>query len=750
MRYFDRNLMSAPTVLSSAPFENARRQLLEYVHDPDERRQRQRRAPYDPRLLTNPEIKEALAKNFGFLCAYCETDMRGFEFFDVEHHRPKASAAQHKGQTQHLYYVWLAYEWDNLLPICRTCNNAKRNKFYVAGERGAIGASVQELREQERALLLDPCFSDIAQHLGFDLTGMARPKSEDGKATIETLALNRKPLVEQRCNQLAGAINMLSTDKVPACSTTGFPNGWSSWVFAQADGGAIPHAGATTLAILEVATRVMPQITDLRVFLDLWGKLPGDVKGRFQAAFNGEDYAPQPPLVSVAPKASKTAQGPPRFKVNELPSAERPIASVRIENFKALSSIALSLPTLVETPDLVPCMLLLGENATGKSSVLEAIALALLGTGETRALDKLVEPDKIGPEDFVHRPNAGNWNVIASAPLMVDVQFTGVEATASLRGIHGQADFEGSITPSKIVLGYGPRRYFPNVITRRFRAAAHRVRSLFDPMSTITNPIGWLRKLEERDSVKFDAAVRALRIVLMLGDEALIQTEGGHIMVDSPQGRIPLTKMSVGYKSVIAMAIDIMRELFVYYDNLENAHAVVLVDEIETHLHPRWKMRIVGLLREAFPRVQFILTTHDPLCLRGMYQGEVFVLRRDDADNAIETLSELPNVEGMRADQILTSEFFGLGSTDPTTDAKVERYQFLTGKAGRNDDEEAERLRLADEIEGQMMVGSTIEQQTQAEAARRADLDAPIILTQVRDGDRKRMVKDALAKLMAE
>lgn len=236
----------------------------------------------------------------------------------------------------------------------------------------------------------------------------------------------------------------------------------------------------------------------------------------------------------------------------------------------------------------------------------------------------------------------------------------------------------------------------------------------------------------------------------MLKDDALIEIEGERIMIDTVQGRTPLEKLSVGYKSVIAMVIDIIRELFTYYDNLENAYAVVLVDEIETHLHPRWKLRIVSLLRQAFPRIQFILTTHDPLCLRGMYQGEVFVLRRAEDGNAIETLTELPNVEGMRAEQILTSEFFGLGSTDPATDAKVERYQYLTTQPELSAEEKEERLRLVGEIETRMMVGNTIEQQTQAEAARLADLDAPIELRKVEDGDRKRMIEAALAKLKAE
>lgn len=174
--------------------------------------------------------------------------------------------------------------------------------------------------------------------------------------------------------------------------------------------------------------------------------------------------------------------------------------------------------------------------------------------------------------------------------------------------------------------------------------------------------------------------------------------------------------VSVGYKSVIAMVCDIIRELLYHYDNLEYACAVVFIDEIETHLHPRWKMQIMQLLRRAFPKVQFIVTTHDPLCLRGMYDGEVFVLQRSPADN-VERVENLPSIKGMRAEQILTSEFFGLGSTDPETDARLVRYNRLAARIeDLGEDERAEMARLRDELDDGMVLGSTLHEQAYAEA----------------------------------
>lgn len=754
MRYFDRDVMPRPRILDSGRFERARQEIAVYLGESDERRQRQRRAPYDGTLLKHPEIKDAMLRGFGPTCAFCESDTRAFDFVDIEHHRPKFGAADAKGQTEPIYYVWLAYDWENLYPICRICNTAKKDRFFISGSRGSVGASVRELREQEHALLLDPCFHDVAEHLSFDLAGTAKARTQVGDVSIKVFDLNRQALVAQRNKQIRQVLTMLSLQPSFDAAPTGLTSGWGSFVITEPDGSPMPHAGSVTLAILDFAVRTMPQLADFRDFLERWNRLSAKERRDFRwVAEEGEQGLRKPALAptEAAPPPLKQTQGSRLLRLDDVPSAERPIQHVRIRNFKALASIDLALPqTTIENSELVPCMLVLGENATGKSSVLEAIALALLGTREVHFLDKLVATDTITPGEFLHRPDPADWDVVADEPISVDVRFLGIEQPVSISGHTHDTEFSGTEFPSKILLGYGPRRYFPNHHTRRFRAPAQRNRSLFDPMMTIANPIAWLRDLNAKDPVKFDAAIRALRVVLMLKNDALIEIDEGRIMIDTAQGRTPLDKLSVGYKSVIAMVIDIIRELFTYYDSLENAYAVVLVDEIETHLHPRWKLRIVGLLRQAFPRVQFILTTHDPLCLRGMYQGEVFVLHRSEDDNAIETLTELPNVQGMRAEQILTSEFFGLGSTDPATDAKVERYQYLTTKLKLTTEEDDERIWLAGEIETRMMVGNTIEQQTQAEAARLADLDAPIRLNKVQDGDRKRMIEAALAKLQKQ
>jgi predicted ATP-binding protein involved in virulence len=109
----------------------------------------------------------------------------------------------------------------------------------------------------------------------------------------------------------------------------------------------------------------------------------------------------------------------------------------------------------------------------------------------------------------------------------------------------------------------------------------------------------------------------------------------------------------------------------------QKMEGLVLVDEVDLHLHPRWQLRILADLRDLFPRLSFVVTTHHGLTLLGARPGEIFVLVRDGETQAIEARQiDLP--KGLRADQVLTGEWFGLASTlDPETLDLLERHRVL-------------------------------------------------------------------------
>jgi predicted ATP-binding protein involved in virulence len=139
----------------------------------------------------------------------------------------------------------------------------------------------------------------------------------------------------------------------------------------------------------------------------------------------------------------------------------------------------------------------------------------------------------------------------------------------------------------------------------------------------LVDPRKWLPSL---GSEEFDTVARALRTVLELPEDEEITRRRGLEIVRG-KTRYGLDQLSDGYRSMAIFALDLMQLLLPRWGTIAAAEGIVLIDEIGAHLHPRWQMRVTGLLRQTFPRMQFVATTHDPLCLRGLRDGEVVALR---------------------------------------------------------------------------------------------------------------------------
>jgi len=127
---------------------------------------------------------------------------------------------------------------------------------------------------------------------------------------------------------------------------------------------------------------------------------------------------------------------------------------------------------------------------------------------------------------------------------------------------------------------------------------------------------------------------------------------------------------------------------------------LVVIDELDLHLHPHWQTRIIRDLRGVFPRMSFVVTTHNPLTLLGTQPGEVFVLSQNPETGAIDLRQQdLP--PAIRADQVLTGPWFQLSSTlDQGTLDLLECHRLLL-RAGKPETD-PERLRLEAELRQRM------------------------------------------------
>lgn len=159
-------------------------------------------------------------------------------------------------------------------------------------------------------------------------------------------------------------------------------------------------------------------------------------------------------------------------------------------------------------------------------------------------------------------------------------------------------------------------------------------------------------------------------------------------------GDVPFSALSVGYRTMAGWVVELVARLHRHYRDSANPMAepcIVLVDEIDLHMHPAWQQQIVGWLRERFPQAQFIVTAHSPLIVQSAEGANVVVLRRSD-DGSHVVIDDAPDsVSGWRVDQILTSELFGLRSARPQWyEDAVERRIGLLRQASRSPQEEAE------------------------------------------------------------
>jgi uncharacterized protein (TIGR02646 family) len=592
-----------------------------------------RRAPLNERVYRNDEVRKSLNALFFSKCAYCE-DSAGGEL-DVEHHRPPANAASQRKTFPH-HYAWLAYEWENLLLVCHKCQGRKRTLFPLRGGRVGLLAPLDQVRVQESPDLIDPGYDRPERHLDFTLDGQCHPRTKRGAATIAILELNRSDLTASRSTVFGDfASRVRSAKTAEAVGDIMLELGKPEDPFAGALQVLRNHY-ATVLA--EKRDNYTFSFDDTRSLLTSLhqGAALADVRSAFDALEVAREFGQAAPI-SLTTTHTLGWQG-----------WTPPIRQVTIENFKAIEFLNFELPARRPDSSSASCLTLLGENATGKSTILEAVTLALVGADAANHLG-------LRPKDFIRRVDTAHLK-----PASVRIEFYEGPPAELIVPVSGDA-FEGTRQQSANVLAYGSRRFF--LRGRRRRARSGGIRGLFDAMWILPHPDLWLRTLSDD---AFKQVARALREVLTLSDdEELRRDKEDGVVIQTGTYEVSIERHSDGYRSLFATAVDIMHGMMGAAADISEARGVVMIDEIETHLHPRWKLRVMSALRKALPQVQFLVTTHDPLCLRGMSNGEVQVMIRDD-DQHIERLEDLPDVRGLRAEQLLTSDFFGLSSTaDP-------------------------------------------------------------------------------------
>jgi energy-coupling factor transporter ATP-binding protein EcfA2 len=421
-----------------------------------------------------------------------------------------------------------------------------------------------------------------------------------------------------------------------------------------------------------------------------------------------------------------------------------------IRNIKCFEEIKLDFRNLDGSPRL--WNVIIGENGTGKTTLLQAIAIALLGekaasvllprpTGWVRQgaavgeIEATILPDS---GDVEGAPGNTPGSQRPSKPMKaryalleqsqeLDKHFyegpTIVERHARDRSRLQR--IQRQMTFGWFAAGYGPYRRLGGGSRdasqiAEFENREARFVTLFREDAALTQTIQWLMDLDNgrRDNsnqghqryceMLLDQITNVLNSRLLPDEVQLKEINSRGVFFERPGGsEVALSDLSDGYRAMLSLAIDLLRHLTQAFNDLrqhtsswlEYVNGVVLIDELDAHLHPTWQREIGHWFRDTFPRLQFIVATHSPFIAQAADENGLFVLQRqtDDADrpaDGVGVFTEQASVKGWRADQILAILFDTPSLYEPETEQKLREYARLKVDAdnGLLGPQELERL----------------------------------------------------------
>jgi predicted ATPase len=353
---------------------------------------------------------------------------------------------------------------------------------------------------------------------------------------------------------------------------------------------------------------------------------------------------------------------------------------------------------------------LIGDNGVGKSTVLKAIAVAMCGDDAMSYAGRIVKTGATHGIVTLHTS--------AGAVYRTDIYLR--DALAEVRTLPARP-----IEADKwLAIGFPPLRSMPwtkaKLLThdssRRLTAADLMPLLTGDPDTRSESVRDWLLGLENRirEGRGPATSARVLRDRFVSAMEKLLALSGvrfgaavtasGEIRVRTAEGDLPLEAISQGAASLFGwVGVLLQRQADLpAYDRLLFP-TLVLVDEIDAHMHPGWQWTLVDVVNELCPDVQFIVTTHSPLIVGSMDAREVHALERRGHKKQVVVTRIEESLKGYRADQILTHEVFGMHTTrSRATVAKLERYEQLHALSKRSTQQEQTYKSLAAELRAQI------------------------------------------------
>lgn len=369
----------------------------------------------------------------------------------------------------------------------------------------------------------------------------------------------------------------------------------------------------------------------------------------------------------------------------------------------------------------------IGDNGAGKSTILRAFALAIIGPAESNAL-------RLQLKNFIHhdeqegsvelnieRDHELDRYTTTSRPLNRPFD-AGIKI--NVEGENGRSS--GKISPlreyrhaKRYIWGgkegwfstsFGPFRRFTGgnkdwdkIYYSNPKAGAHL--SVFGEDVALTESLEWLRELNYKRLEGNENARQLLQNLMdfinggrLLPHRSVIEdvSSEGVYLRDGNGNLIEITEMSDGFRSILSLTFELLRQMVLVYgsekvfrniseDNFQiQMPGVVMIDEVDAHLHPTWQSQIGQWFTKYFPRVQFIVTTHSPIICRAAEKGSIWRLSAPGSErpSAKVTGTEFKRLVYGNILDAYSTELFGQGtSSSPQTTQMMEELAKLNKKS---------------------------------------------------------------------
>ncbi len=324
-------------------------------------------------------------------------------------------------------------------------------------------------------------------------------------------------------------------------------------------------------------------------------------------------------------------------KIAEIPDTiPYSIRQINIFNFKGINNIYIN-----NIPSSTRWIFLTGENGFGKTSVLQAIVIGLIGiTDENTLLDRKEEILSI-----------------------IEIQ----ENKKSRINILNDNIFEH-------FAAYGPSRLSKSskVINNT------KSYSIFNSDSILQDIEDKLKEWEKDENQnKYYKSAKSILLNLLspLVDDVRVNRAGTKTFLEYHETESvdndwkQFNEIASGCRNIIALFGDMIIRLSEnqpLIDNFNNLEGIVLIDEIDNHLHPKWQKALVEKLTELFPKIQFIASTHSPIPFLGAPKNSVFITVDRKKEEGITAQVLDIDVSTLLPNSILTSPLFGFQTIIPT------------------------------------------------------------------------------------